>query len=381
MRRNAREERLNQYLDSLGEELPPDLYEYERGTKLQHECVFCGKTHEFFVTHKYDPYRLERKLTGAMHCADCAAYVDSMVSINYEELWQYDMHNTFESQSEGKVRYDDDPGKGARIKQYNTTLTFDHTVYRHYRYLKKEIDTYAEPLSCYFCKNAIALKRLVINTPIEVNSTLSGGNIYCCDECSYDLRTIPEMGEDDYYITQRCPRCTDFYPVAADEMKARQDSGTIGTHYCPECAYMLINNIDDNSLYYYSQNHKSRTFPPERFMFIDCVKCQGTQVIDITIVEAEHLGYWDKDKKEFYCPVCAKNKDAIILVYSKEIRIIVDFKDPDGYSYSIWQQSNYKTHKLYESIMYEDEILCTITAFEECEKLLTDPQLKLWDDQ
>lgn len=232
--RPAERKYLETYIEAEGHFSPPELGYFEYGGELEGACSLCYPKE--YTSH--NEFRMVKFPNGRrlFICEECSTAIDETenitVAVEYNREFVKERYkNCFYYRTKGIIP--------TRVLQ-----------------LSRNWDSYTCGL-CFTRENKIPefSIRLPVNSFGEI-----GHHIPICQHCADE---IDHSEVYDYVDT--CFRCTNKYPITADEYESRKGlSDSLGDHLCGAC---------------FTAHHGYKG----RFMFFDCVKCHQSKVLDLSL--------------------------------------------------------------------------------------------------
>lgn len=303
-----RKRTLENYLDSLGEEIPSDYNQYMIGGNWQDCCVFCLAPHNnAYRVFKFLPLKVEKKDIECFACADCGLSIDSMIMMHYPTEWQQlaESRSSFSS-----VEDDIERTKEALLLANNAGeyLSNVHLYYTHLNPTKDVFITNNTHLKCYCCneyvQGNVGFNWYNLRVPVTTSSAIIGGKVRVCASC-YTKINYESIITKLKWCT--CYECGEGYYVDRDEIEARKGDSLF---ICTECAYKSVDSISTNSWLFLYENKAPRKELMSRFVPCTCDLCRAHFYVDLLKGVAE-LTTIHKSEGEFIkilCPDCATFK-------------------------------------------------------------------------
>lgn len=279
---------LDNYIQSLGVELPKDWTRYQLGHEYESLCVLCHEDHSYIELYVYNPDNPSyRKGTATYVCDDCQLAIEnSLLRITYPEFAEKE-HEDFDYQ--GYVGVAPVETRNNRIVTFNTSYEFDDSVKFRYAHLSAIKDRYIHAVDtkrCYFCETIITISNPIkIHVPRMFGEHMTGGVVKCCTECYPKLdKELLNLDLQSMYDVQatRCSSCQQRYLMDRFEASHVNNSKS-NFRMCPECTYETLDNLPNNTyITYVAANADPRRGPMVRFKECRCDYCMNNFRIDLT---------------------------------------------------------------------------------------------------
>lgn len=381
---------LFRYIDSLGTEIPMDWQYYARGNSCADDCLFCGNQHDDIEVFRYAIVSASKKLVrDTYQCRSCAKKVDDMVEANHMDDYATEIVDYYSKSAETFTDAVEKERK-ARIDSFNFNRTFFSDVNKFYLHLDENLDLYAvnHKGHCYFCGLPAHRDDIEIMVPCTPESQLSGGHIKACKICTTELRDEFDS-KSAGKLGQKCTNCDEIYFINIDERDARERAGTLSKHYCHKCAYEKLESFvahDGGTFFLIGQNIAPRRTAPYRYREIDCYSCDNKLQVDLTL-DREMYSNNIAPGNRVRCNTCLTlrtgraNGNKIHLQYDEDTFIIVQ-KIGKFWVYHISRIISRKERVVFKSSpdLTKSDVICTLIAWKECERLVSNNQPELWEN-
>lgn len=379
-----RKRALNAYIDSYGETLPHDWYQFTVGNTSQNDCPFCTDEHCGYPIPVMDPLRnkIHKDDLGIFACRQCAQHVDIMLST------VYGMESNLETYPDKE-----DDRKGNRLNLLLQTLRFAPEVYLYYTHLHTTQDRYVlgHPNQCYLCDSK-DLAGFKIKVPVSHSGEVSGGDINICTDCEYDLRDIDVLYQSlltkAFIYREHCPVCQGYYYIDENELDYRTNLSKVpmsAEWACPECTYKQINNLSQESKLYSFENAIPRQDVALRFIQCNCFSCVRPFSIDLSITHT-HIqlrNFVTPDK--LICHECAEQgiksflNNRLVVHIADNVYIKMKFAIFWDYEVIRLKKGESAMELILTATTEEEEIAEAVSiAINELYKLKGGNQLKIW---
>lgn len=310
-----RRRELDRYIDSLGEELPIDFHEFISGALMQNRCIFCEDEHQGYMVYKMEPVNSTAKDMGIHACLDCAQHVEALLQREYDINTRQLDDITGPSEDEEKIALRD------RLMKIEN-LTFDPDVYMFLVHHKPNADRFITDTCnrCYICRAIHPSHRLdfaytdddwqTIEVPVTLDGTLASGKVWVCDQCQDDIGNVNEIYEDHVWSGNlfpcTCDSCKDKYYINKEEWAYRETFTQYKPAWlCTECAYLYLDNLEDNHWLFLEDNRSPRHDVMHRFITQPCSACARSFYLDLMIT-SDHLRIRNFVRENFViCEACA----------------------------------------------------------------------------
>lgn len=317
---------LQRYVNSKGVELPPDYDDFIEGAIFGRECVFCQHPHTLIPVFRFEPITELRTSTGTYCCNACQTLIDTMVKLEYPQMWKEDARYSKQVDFEEK----DWGNRGYKLNLYNVNEQFDHTVESYITHKSKK------RLLCYFCGESCSPEDPEIFVPVDTSDILQGGKVKVCQKrCYEDIweNSRPES----VHIHQKCVYCSTTYMITKAEFDKRTKLNTLGKHMCPECSYAgSMKEQEDATVL-------AATAPEEsllaRSVYKTCQICKDTFYIDRTLLHSKlkkihTISNTQHSPRCSTCYIFGRENDGIIILQNNDFYCVLFHLDKTGKNWS-----------------------------------------------